>query len=163
ARLPKSSGPLRPPVDDDRHVEGLAAPHHAQVEPRARHGGGDRPGQRADALQLRAVDGHHHVAGPQRLCRRYLRGQRPAHRLTLALPVAPVPSWYSFAASCGVSSCMPTPSQPLATWPVRISSCVISFARSAGTARPMPTKPPLGEMIAVFTPTTRPCMSNDGP
>jgi hypothetical protein len=36
-------------------------------------------------------------------------------------------------------------------------------ARSAGTAKPMPTEPPVGDMIAVFTPTTCPCRSNDGP
>ena len=33
----------------------------------------------------------------------------------------------------------------------------------AGTAKPMPIEPPVGEMIAVFMPTTAPDMSNSGP
>jgi hypothetical protein len=37
------------------------------------------------------------------------------------------------------------------------------LARFDGTAKPMPTDPPVGEKIAVFTPTTSPCMLNIGP
>ena len=33
----------------------------------------------------------------------------------------------------------------------------------AGTAKPMPTDPPLGLLIAVLMPTTRPCISSSGP
>ena len=32
-----------------------------------------------------------------------------------------------------------------------------------GMAKPIPTEPPEGEKIAVFTPTTLPSMENDGP
>ena len=32
-----------------------------------------------------------------------------------------------------------------------------------GTAKPMPIEPPVGEMMAVFTPMTSPSMLNSGP
>ncbi len=34
---------------------------------------------------------------------------------------------------------------------------------SAGTAKPMPIDPPVGEMMAVFTPMTLPSILNSGP
>ena len=47
--------------------------------------------------------------------------------------------------------------------PDLISSSVIRLTRFDGTEKPIPTEPPVGEMIAVFTPTTSPPRLNSGP
>ena len=44
-----------------------------------------------------------------------------------------------------------------------ISCSITGFTTAAGTAKPMPTLPPLGETMAVLTPITRPCRSKVGP
>ena len=57
-----------------------------------------------------------------------------------------------------------TPSQPRRTSPILLAAAARPVATvSAGTAKPMPIEPPVGEMIAVFTPTTSPSMLNSGP
>ena len=67
------------------------------------------------------------------------------------------------AATSSVTFCTCTPSQPR-----RVSPNCLSWSRTctavlAGTAKPMPIEPPVGEMIAVFTPITSPSMLNSGP
>ena len=56
-----------------------------------------------------------------------------------------------------------TPSQPRRASPKRRSWSMTTSAVSDGTAKPMPIEPPVGEMIAVFTPITSPSMLNSGP
>ena len=58
---------------------------------------------------------------------------------------------------------MRTPSQPRRTVPPSFSWRMTLEARADGIAKPMPTEPPEGEKMAVFTPTTSPSMLNIGP
>ena len=55
-----------------------------------------------------------------------------------------------------------TPSHPRSTLPSVRSDSTTDSATFAGIAKPMPTFPPVGLKIAVFTPTTRPPRSNRG-
>ena len=56
-----------------------------------------------------------------------------------------------------------TPSQPRRTSPYWRNCCTTGTTVSAGTAKPMPIEPPVGDMMAVFTPITSPSMLNSGP
>ena len=56
-----------------------------------------------------------------------------------------------------------TPSQPRRVSPNWRSWSMTTMAVSEGTAKPMPIEPPVGEMMAVFTPMTSPSMLNSGP
>lgn len=56
-----------------------------------------------------------------------------------------------------------TPSQPRTTRPSLMMSSTTSLTTLAGIAKAMPTDPPEGEKIAVFTPTTSPSRLNAGP
>ena len=62
-----------------------------------------------------------------------------------------------------VTGLMRVPRKPRRTSP-RVASCSTTWlAMLEGMAKPIPTEPPEGEKIAVFTPTTRPSMENEGP
>mmetsp|Transcript_23065 Transcript_23065/g.58251 ORF Transcript_23065/g.58251 Transcript_23065/m.58251 type:complete len:232 (-) Transcript_23065:699-1394(-) len=76
-------------------------------------------------------------------------------------PLASLMPWASAMSS--VRSWMATPSQPRETLPSLIRDLVTSLASSAGIAKPIPTEPPVGEKIAVFTPITLPLRSKVGP
>ena len=56
-----------------------------------------------------------------------------------------------------------TPSQPRVTVPSSDKSATTSRTTSEGTAKPIPTDPPPGDRIAVFTPITSPSLLNSGP
>ena len=56
-----------------------------------------------------------------------------------------------------------TPSQPRRVSPYSFSWLRTLVAVLEGTAKPMPIEPPVGEMMAVFTPITSPSMLNSGP
>ena len=56
-----------------------------------------------------------------------------------------------------------TPRKPRSTLPPEASSATTFAAVSEGTAKPMPTEPPVGEKIAVLIPTTSPSVSKSGP
>ena len=56
-----------------------------------------------------------------------------------------------------------TPSQARVTTPCSLSWATIILAVEAGMSKPMPTEPPDGEKIAVFTPITLPLTLNAGP
>ena len=56
-----------------------------------------------------------------------------------------------------------TPSQPRRVSPNWRSWSTTIVAVSEGTAKPMPIEPPVGEMMAVFTPMTSPSILNSGP
>ncbi len=58
---------------------------------------------------------------------------------------------------------MRTPSQPRRVSPNFCNCSMIGTTVLAGVAKPMPTDPPDGDRIAVFTPTTSPSMLNSGP
>ena len=58
---------------------------------------------------------------------------------------------------------MRTPSQPRRTSPKSRSWSSTGLAVSEGTAKPMPTEPPVGDRIAVLMPITSPSMLNSGP
>ncbi len=58
---------------------------------------------------------------------------------------------------------MPTPNQPRRTFPCSWSSSTTRRTSLAGIEKPIPTLPPVGEIIAVLTPTTFPSMLNSGP
>ena len=62
-----------------------------------------------------------------------------------------------------VTSWMPTPRKPRVTEPFLMRSVVICLTVAAGMAKAMPTLPPLGEKIAVLTPTTSPLRLKSGP
>ena len=56
-----------------------------------------------------------------------------------------------------------TPSHARLTWPCSLSWATTIFAVRAGMSKPMPTEPPEGEKMAVFTPITFPLLLNAGP
>ena len=58
---------------------------------------------------------------------------------------------------------MRTPSQPRRVSPNSRSCWITGTAVAAGTAKPMPTEPPVGDRIAVLMPITSPFMLNSGP
>ncbi len=58
---------------------------------------------------------------------------------------------------------MRTPSQPRRVSPNSRSWSITGTAVEAGTAKPMPTEPPVGDRIAVLMPMTSPFMLNSGP
>ena len=62
-----------------------------------------------------------------------------------------------------VTFCTCTPSQPRRISPYCLSWSMTWTALFDGTAKPMPIEPPVGEMMAVFTPMTWPSMLNSGP
>ncbi|GJD81426.1 hypothetical protein NBEOAGPD_4674 [Methylobacterium gregans] len=72
---------------------------------------------------------------------------------------------FSPSASAVASSTfwMRTPSQPRRTSPNSRSWSMTGLAEAEGTAKPMPTEPPVGERIAVLMPMTSPFMLNSGP
>ena len=91
-------------------------------------------------------------------------------------PLAAGPSGVTAATSAPLFSGMPseaamssvtvwifTPSQPRRTSLELAQLLHDGPTTSAGTAKPMPIEPPVGEMIAVFTPMTSPSMLNSGP
>ena len=53
-----------------------------------------------------------------------------------------------------VTFCTCTPSQPRRVSPYCLSWSSTCMALFEGTAKPMPIEPPVGEMMAVFTPIT---------
>ena len=67
-----------------------------------------------------------------------------------------------FAARPG-ASCTDTPSQPRSIRPLSRRSATIRVAISLGTAKPMPTDPPVGDTMAVFTAITSPSRLKVGP
>ena len=67
------------------------------------------------------------------------------------------------SAISSVTGWMRTPSQPRRISPNSRSWRMIGLARLAAMANPMPTLPPEGEKMAVFTPITLPSMLNRGP
>ena len=67
------------------------------------------------------------------------------------------------SAISGVTVWMRTPIQPRRVWPNSRSCATTLDAISEGTEKPMPIEPPVGEMIAVFTPMTSPARLNSGP
>ena len=58
---------------------------------------------------------------------------------------------------------MRTPSQPRRVSRKRRSWSITGAASEAGTAKPIPTLPPEGEVMAVFTPITLPSRFSIGP
>jgi hypothetical protein len=58
---------------------------------------------------------------------------------------------------------MRTPSQPRRVSPNWRSWSMTGSAVAAGTAKPMPTEPPVGDRMAVLMPTTSPFMLKSGP
>ena len=56
-----------------------------------------------------------------------------------------------------------TPSQPRRVSPNFCNCSITGTTVEAGVAKPMPTEPPEGDRIAVFTPMTSPSMLNSGP
>ena len=77
---------------------------------------------------------------------------------------APVFSWTPKASAISsVIDWIFTPSQPRRVSPNWRSWSTTATAVSEGTAKPMPIEPPVGEMMAVFTPMTSPSMLNSGP
>jgi hypothetical protein len=67
------------------------------------------------------------------------------------------------SAISSVTDWMRTPSQPRLVSPYWRSCSMTWVAVLAGIAKPMPIEPPVGEMIAVFTPITWPSMLKSGP
>ena len=63
----------------------------------------------------------------------------------------------------GVTSWMPTPSQPRSTDPFVMICWTMFCASFEGIEKPIPTLPPVGEKIAELTPMTRPVASKSGP
>ena len=68
-----------------------------------------------------------------------------------------------FSAISGVTGWICTPIQPRVTVPLSLSWATTELTVLAGMAKAMPTEPPEGEKIAVFTPMTLPSTSNVGP
>ncbi len=62
-----------------------------------------------------------------------------------------------------VTGWISTPIQPRVTAPFSLSCCTTFLTTSLVMAKPMPTLPPEGEKIAVFTPTTSPWALKVGP
>ena len=62
-----------------------------------------------------------------------------------------------------VTAWMRTPSQPRRVSPYWRNCSTSGDALEAGTEKPMPIEPPVGEMIAVLMPMTSPSMLNSGP
>ena len=82
---------------------------------------------------------------------------------TSATSAPSVPSRPRPFARSSVSVWICTPIQPRSTRPVFARSSMTCRAWRAGMAKPIPTLPPLGVKMAVFTPTTRPSVSKRGP
>ena len=62
-----------------------------------------------------------------------------------------------------VTGWMWTPSQPRMTRPWALRSSMTATAVAAGTAKPIPTLPPVGETMDVLTPMTSPRRLTVGP
>ena len=67
------------------------------------------------------------------------------------------------SAKSGVTVCILTPNHPLTVLPYCINWFITPSAKDDGIAKPIPTLPPEGEYIAVFTPITSPSKLNNGP
>ena len=67
------------------------------------------------------------------------------------------------APSPPTTSCMLTPSRPRFTSPKRISWSMTARAITVGTAKPMPTLPPEGPMIAELMPISSPLRLTSAP
>src|SRR5690606_12217983 len=82
---------------------------------------------------------------------------------TLATTAPKLASMPRASARSGVRSWIETPMRPRRTSPCAISCVITADAMSMGTAKPMPTLPPAGAMIAVLIPTSWPFAVTSAP